>query len=42
MRAINDLRRRLVERDSESAMLELLELLRMYPTNELLLSRLMQ
>jgi len=40
MRAINNLRRRLAERDPESAMLELLELLRMYPTNELLLSKL--
>jgi transcription termination factor Rho len=41
MRAINNLRRRLSERDSESAMLELLELLRMHPTNEQLLARLM-
>jgi transcription termination factor Rho len=41
MRAINNLRRRLAERDSESAMSELLELLRMYPTNEVLLSKLM-
>jgi transcription termination factor Rho len=41
MRAINNLRRRLAERDPESAMTELLELLRMYPTNEVLLSKLM-
>jgi len=41
MRAINNLRRRLSERDSESAMLELLELLRMHPTNEQLLAKLM-
>ena len=41
MRAINNLRRRLAERDPESAMTELLELLRMYPSNEVLLSKLM-
>jgi transcription termination factor Rho len=41
MRALHALRRRLVDRDPETAMLELLELLRMYPTNELLLSKLM-
>jgi len=41
MRALNALRRRLTDRDPETAMLELLELLRMYPTNELLLSKLM-
>src|SRR5437773_4373142 len=40
-RALYALRRRLVERDPETAMLELLELLRMYPTNEVLLSKLM-
>src|SRR5690348_6344517 len=40
-RALYALRRRLVERDPEAAMLDLLELLRMYPTNELLLSKLM-
>jgi len=41
IKALFALRRRLVERDSETAMLELLELLRMYPTNEVLLSKLM-
>ena len=41
VRAIQNLRRRLAERDNEQAMLELLELMKMYPTNELLLSRLM-
>jgi transcription termination factor Rho len=41
MRAINAMRRRLAERDPETAMLELLELLRMYPNNEVLLSKLM-
>jgi transcription termination factor Rho len=41
MRALHALRRRLVDRDPETAMLELIELLRMYPTNELLLSKLM-
>ena len=41
MRALHALRRRLTDRDPETAMLELLELLRMYPTNELLLSKLM-
>jgi len=41
MRALHALRRRLVDRDPETAMLELLELLRMYPSNEVLLSKLM-
>jgi transcription termination factor Rho len=41
IRALHSLRRRLVDRDPETAMLELLELLRMYPNNELLLSKLM-
>jgi transcription termination factor Rho len=41
MRAIHALRRRLVERDPETAMLELLELLKQYPTNEQVLARLM-
>jgi transcription termination factor Rho len=41
IRAIHILRRRLVERDAETGMSELLELLRMYPTNEQLLARLM-
>jgi transcription termination factor Rho len=41
MRALYNLRRRLVERDPENAMLELLELLRMYPTNEQLLAKLL-
>ena len=41
MRALHALRRRLVDRDPETAMLELLELLRMYPSNEMLLSKLM-
>ncbi|MGH7725396.1 MAG: transcription termination factor Rho [Candidatus Eiseniibacteriota bacterium] len=41
MRALHALRRRLVERDPETGMLELLELLKMYPSNELLLARLM-
>jgi len=40
-RALHSMRRRLVDRDPETAMLELLELLRMYPSNEVLLSKLM-
>jgi len=40
-RALHSLRRRLVDRDPETAMLEMLELLRMYPSNEVLLSKLM-
>jgi transcription termination factor Rho len=41
IRALHLLRRRLVERDAETGMLELLELLRQYPTNDLVLARLM-
>jgi len=40
-RALHALRRRLVERDAETGMSELLELLKQYPTNEMILSRLM-